>query len=193
MVDPLSLIAVGAFTYPGLIVLTVLAQPLAALACGGLIAAGTLPFWPAFACLVGVDLVMDIFWYVLGRHQGSNAQRLILRYLRLDETHAEMIRKRFRAHDVYVLVGAKILGGAGIMPFILFTAGASHIPFRRYLAFTALGELVWTIALVGLGYWYSQSITGIASTIDRISFSLGVVVVIGLIWYMLKRYVRIDA
>lgn len=192
MIDPLSLLAIGAFTYPGLILLTVVAQPVAALACGALIASGTVTFWPVFMCLIAVDMVMDIVWYALGRHQGARARRLILKYLRLDDTHAEHVVTKFKKHDFYVLVSAKLLGGAGIMPFILFTAGASHIPLYRYLTFSLLGELIWTGALIALGYWYSHSLTQIASTIDRITFTLGCVVLVGLVWYVIRRYARIS-
>jgi hypothetical protein len=36
------------------------------------------------------------------------------------------------------------------MPFL---AGASHMPYRRFLAYNAAGGLIWGTASVLLGYW----------------------------------------
>jgi len=52
-------------------------------------------------------------------------------------------------------------------PFGPFVAGASHFPYRRFLPWSVLGTLIFTLVFCGLGYVFYNSYDEVAETLGR--------------------------
>ena len=66
-------------------------------------------------------------------------------------------------------------------------AGASHMPYRRFLFFNILGALVWGTACVLLGYFAAHSISTVTHYLGVTSGVIVVVIVLGIVWAWHRR------
>jgi membrane-associated protein len=66
-------------------------------------------------------------------------------------------------------------------------AGASRMPYRRFLFFNALGGVMWGTACVLLGYFAAHSIGTITHALGVTSAALVVLIAAGLIWAWHRR------
>jgi membrane protein DedA with SNARE-associated domain len=66
-------------------------------------------------------------------------------------------------------------------------AGASHMPYRRFLVFNVLGGLLWGTACVLLGYFAAHSISTVTHYLGVTSAVIIGLIVVGLIWAWHRR------
>ncbi len=174
-------------SYPALILAGVVAQPYASLVTGSLAAVGAFSLWELFAIFFLTDIVMDCVWYVLGQRHGEKALVWIQKIVRLSSEDLAKIPGAFHKHPARILISAKVLGGFGIMPFILFTAGAAKMPFWKYLTLNAVGEVFWAGGLLLVGYYFGGYVLQIKSGVDKVTIIALAFVVLTLIYWMSRR------
>ena len=175
-----------------LIVSSIFIQPAAALACGVLARLGTLNPLLALGIIFSTDIVMDCVWYALGRHHGERTWRFVTRLFGIDDVVLGHVTRAFHAHPGKIIITSKILGGLGIMPAILFTAGTSRMNFRRYLILNMTGEILWSTALVAVGYFFSNWYLQVSDTIGKASIIMLFVVLVGVaLWVGHVMYGRV--
>ena len=69
-----------------------------------------------------------------------------------------------------------------------FVAGASHFPYRRFVAWNALGALLFTLMFCGSGYLFYRSYDEVARVVSRGAFLVAAVIVAaGGVYLMLRR------
>jgi membrane protein DedA with SNARE-associated domain len=111
------------------------------------------------------------FWYGVGRVIGlDRARALAARHGRWLTLHPRDIDRG----DIWFARygGAVVLFGRmvpGIRSVISVPAGIAHMPTRRFLAFSALGTLVWTSLLMGAGYALGAEYGRVAVWADPVS------------------------
>lgn len=158
------------YKYVIMIPIAFIEGPILAMLCGILIHMGLLALAPTFILLYCVDLVGDTMWYWLGRLWGHSFIRRFGSYVSLTEDHVETVRKIFHKYHVGILFFSKLTMGLGFPGATLFTAGLSHIPYGKYMAINATGQLVWTSFLLSVGYFLGtymervNNVFGIVST-----------------------------
>ena len=175
-----------AFSYPVLIIGTIIAQPAAALGSGALAAGGLINFWLAFWIIFVTDLIMDTVWYGLGRVYGEGAARFLKKVFRVNEEMVVKVQTLFHTRPILILLSAKLLGGFGMMPFILFTAGSSRMRYDKYIFLNAAGEVLWTGGQMVLGFFFSSIIGSIEDTIGKMTALAGAIIVLGLYFYAFR-------
>ena len=79
--------------------------------------------------------------------------------------------------------------GFGFALVVLITAGIMRIPFRKCLAFNALGQLVWTAFLMGVGYFFGRLYLVVNESLRIATLAAFVVIILGAI-YGVNRYLR---
>jgi membrane protein DedA with SNARE-associated domain len=112
---------------------------------------------------VGGDLVS----FLLGRRRGraflvAHGARLRIRPEHLARADRFFARNGGRA----VLIGRFVGVLRALMPLV---AGASRLPLRRFLPFSALGGLVWATMLTLVGYSFAGSFERAGETATRIA------------------------
>jgi membrane protein DedA with SNARE-associated domain len=67
-------------------------------------------------------------------------------------------------------------------------AGASTLPYRRFLPWSVLGTLAFSLVFCLLGYAFSRSYDQVASTVGRVAFgALFVLGLVALVLYFRRR------
>ncbi|MDQ3095668.1 MAG: DedA family protein [Actinomycetota bacterium] len=72
-----------------------------------------------------------------------------------------------------------------VRTFITLAAGVGHMPFRRYLTYSAIGGFLWATGVTVLGYWLGQ-VDFLARHIDLVLLGLVGLSVIPIAWEALR-------
>jgi membrane-associated protein len=137
------------------------------------------------ALVVAAAIIGDTVGYEVGRHIGPR----ILQSNRLDR-HRDGLK---RAQDLLarrggsaVFLGRFVAFFRAVMPAL---AGASRMPYPRFLAFNSAGGLVWGVASVLLGYLAGDSYARIEKAVGRGAASIAVtlLVIAGLIVWRVRK------
>lgn len=116
---------------------------------GYLVAIGRLEFWGAvLAGLVG-GLAGSLASYAAGYYGGRPFVLSTGRVLHLREDHLHRAERWFARYGDWAVCLARLV--PVVRTFISLPAGFGRMPVGRFLAFSALGSLPWTVALVWAG------------------------------------------
>lgn len=157
------------------------------LVAGFLTAAGVLDLLPVLVVVTLGAVIGDSIGYELGRHLGRRwlmgfGTRLGFRPERLDQVDRFFDRHGGKS----VLLGRFVGFLRALVPFV---AGASRMPYSRFLFYNAVGGALWAGSFVLLGYvlgasWYvAERWIGRASMIG-----LAVVIVVAGALWLRRRY-----
>lgn len=183
-------LALGAlWKYLLIFIATPLGGPTLILATGFLLRLDLLEFLPLFLVLALGELLLDALWYYIGY---SHADRLVMRWGKFfGLTPAVFNKAKELLHKYHgsVLFTSKVMMGFGMIIAILITAGATRMPFWRYMAINAVGEVVWLCAILGIGYSLGEFYIHVADDF-KVLFLVGAAVAITAVLYGGSRYMR---
>jgi membrane protein DedA with SNARE-associated domain len=121
----------------------------------------------------------------------------------MTQTEAEIQRqKEIRQAEELLFTGRQEMGfakGLFLGRFVAFfravmpaLAGASRMPYARFLSFNAAGGIVWGAAFVTLGFLAGNSYAAVAKTVGRDLAAIVVViaVIVLITWQIRTRVVR---
>ncbi len=134
----------------GLALATFLAEDLACIAAGLLVAKGTLTFVPAAAaCTIGI-FVGDMLLVVAGRSLGRHAvERAPLSWV-VSPAALDRAERWFEARGVRMVVLSRFIPGSRLPLYL--AAGVLRAPVRPIAIALAVASAVWTPLLVGLSW-----------------------------------------
>lgn len=102
-----------------------------------------------------------------------------------------------RAHEWFERRGELTVFVTRLLPvirtFISLPAGVARMPFWRFTIYTVLGCLPWTFALAWLGYLLGENWAKVEEFLQPVAWGIVVVLAIGLVWYVARRYRRVRA
>lgn len=143
-----------------------------------------LDLWLITALVVLAAVLGDTVGYEVGRRFGPrllNLRLLQKRRQQLDNARDFLARRGSSA----VFLGRFTAFFRAVMPAL---AGASHMPYRRFLLFNAAGGLAWGTAAVMLGYFAGNAYLGLAKSIGHtVTFVLLGLALIGLITWHIRK------
>ena len=143
---------------------------------GYLVWQGRLEFWSTVAVATVGSLVGTMVDYGIGYYLGRPAVLQYGRIVRFSEKRLETTERWFGSHGKSVVLLARFV--PLLRTLIAFPAGLVKMDVKRFLAYSAVGILVWDIALVYLGFLAGQNSTAIANTLEAYFLPLGVAAVI---------------
>lgn len=177
------------YKYALMIPLAIIEGPILSIVCGFFVHTGALALFPTFLALAIGDLIGDALWYVLGRRYGH---RFIARYGKFFSITEESVATVQRIFDTYhssILLFSKLTMGLGFPGATLFTAGMTRIPFLKFMALNTLGQVLWTAALLSIGYYLGDVYVSLEGTFAIISTG-GLMAVALLALFGFGRFVR---
>jgi membrane protein DedA with SNARE-associated domain len=121
--------------------------------------------------MVGTMVDFGIGYY-LGRPAVLGYGRIV----RFSEKRLVTTEKWFATHGRSVVLLARFV--PLLRTLIAFPAGIVRMDVKRFLAYSAVGILVWDIALVYLGVLAGQNSTAVANTLQAYFLPLGVVAIV---------------
>jgi membrane protein DedA with SNARE-associated domain len=132
--------------------------------------AGRLNIVAVVLIAVAAAVVGDNIGYAIGRFGG---RRLVLRfglYVGLTEKRLAVAERFFERHGGAVVAVARFVEGLRQANGIV--AGITGMPWRRFLAFNALGAALWVGVWASVGYLAGSHITTIYAEFHRYQFYL---------------------
>ncbi len=157
-------------------------------AAGSFVELGEMKLWQVIVVAGGAAVLGDQVGYALGRWGG---QRLLARLSRRKDGDAKVAQaQRF----------AKRWGGAGIFfsrwlvtplgPWLNLTSGIAAYPWSRFLCWDVLGELLWVIAYVMLGKFFSDRIQALVEVLGNLGWVIVGLIATLILSLQLLRYLR---
>ena len=157
-------------------------------AAGSFVELGEMKLWQVIVVAGGAAVLGDQVGYALGRWGG---QRLLARLKRRKDGEAKVAQaQRF----------AKRWGGAGIFfsrwlltplgPWLNLTSGIAAYPWSRFLCWDVLGELLWVIAYVMLGKFFSDRIQALVEILGNLGWVIVGLIATLILSLQLLRYLR---
>ena len=188
---PMQLIALlGQYGYWVLLPIAVLEGPAITMVAGALVAAGQMDGVTACVLLILADLVGDLLYYALGRYGHGPLAGRISKWLKVTPEKLARLEQRFRDNDWKLILIGKTQGLGSV---ILYFAGASRMPFGRYMLLNLLGTVPKVIVFELIGYFLGL---GVMSSTRYINYVTGLLfgaafLLVGLYW-LFRRYVWKD-
>lgn len=158
------------------------------LAMGALAGAGEMSYALALATAIAASVASDLIWYSLGRSRGSSILNLLCRIALEPDSCVRRTEETFARHGARSLLYAKFVPGLNTAAPPL--AGLFRMKLRRFLAFDALGALLYLGAFSLLGLVFSEQLERAATVALQLGGWLVVLLVGGLAGYIAWKYVE---
>lgn len=155
-------------------------------AAGAFAAQGYFDFWSIFVCVLISSVLGDISGYFISRWYGkrilihigfksifSSSNFLALEKIFKDRTASAIFYSRF------------VLTHLG--PSINILSGLSRIPYKKFITYDILGEILYAIIFVGLGYTFANQWEMISSISQDIITILVLIVLLIILFAVLWR------
>lgn len=159
----------GIWSYLILAILVAVEGPIATLLGAAAASAGFMrPGWVFVSAAIG-NLTADSLWYSLG---SAGQLEWLLKYGRrfgVRKRHLERLTEEMHNHASKILLIAKLTAGF-VIPSLI-AAGLAKIPWRRWFPVILSGEMIWTGALVLIGYYATEAIKQIERGVEYVGIA----------------------
>ncbi len=173
------------YGYAMLLPIAVVEGPAMALIAGALVAIGQLNGVTAWALLCLADLVGDAGYYGLGRFGHGPLLTAVSKRLSLTPERFAPLEKRFRDNDWKLLMIGKT---QALGSLILYFAGASRMPFARYMLLNLVGTGPKVLLFETIGYFLGRGVLHSTHVVDFVTFSLfGVAMMLLVLYWLVRR------
>ena len=177
----------GYWSYLALAILVAFEGPIATLLGAAAASAGVMrPVLVFLAASVG-NLTADTTWYMLGYIGKIEWFFRFGQRLGVNPALMDRLQKNMRKNAVKILFFAKL--SMSLMIPSLIAAGLVKAPWRRWFPAVFGGEIIWTGALVLIGYYATEAIKRVEQGIEYLILG-GSIVFVFFILYFSRRILR---
>jgi membrane protein DedA with SNARE-associated domain len=157
-------------------------------AAGSFVEQGEMKLWQVVVVGSLAAVLGDQIAFGLSRWGGRRVINRLSRKIGVEEKvkQAEALTKRWSGAAIFLsrwLVTA--LG-----PWVNVASGIAGYPWQRFLLWDVLGELIWVILYVGIGYVFSNRVQAIAEILGNLTWLMLGLIVTAIFGWQLFRYVR---
>ncbi|HLK49082.1 MAG TPA: VTT domain-containing protein [Bryobacteraceae bacterium] len=140
------------------------------LACGALAQDGRMNPVSVLAYGLAACLLADSIWFHVGRRGGAKVLRLLCRIALEPDSCVRRTENALVRYGLRSMLVSKFIPGLNAVAAPM--AGNSGARFERFLAFDALGTLMWIGCYLGAGYLFAGQLETIAAYAMRTGFGL---------------------
>ncbi|TMI12019.1 DedA family protein [Candidatus Bathyarchaeota archaeon] len=149
----------------------------------------TLDFWPAVAVASLGGLLGTVIDFSIGYYLGRPTVLRYGRKIRLNERHLMIVEGWFAKHGSAAVLFARFV--PLLRTLIAFPAGVAKMRVSKFLAFSAIGIVIWDIVLIYLGVLagqnYSSIVNGLDATLPLIGYAALAGVVLALVFLTRRK------
>ncbi len=163
--------------------------PILMIVCGFFLKLRALELLPVFIVLLAGDLLADAVWYYVGHRFG---EAFVLRHGKFFSITPERflkVRELFHLYHDRILLISKVTIGFGMALATLIVAGASKVPFRRFMMLNFIGEFALVAILLALGYAFGQLYSSFAAGFREV-FAVGAIILAGGALYGFSKFMK---
>lgn len=153
---------------------------------GFLVFSGKMAFWLAVIIAIAGQLFGSILSYYVGYYGGRPAVLRYGKYLHLSEKRLLHIEGWFKKYGSATIFFGRLL--PVVRTVISFPAGIAKMNFRKFLFYSVIGIIPWTIFLVYFGLKLGEKWQSIIATFDQFQLIVIAGVIIFLVWWIWKVY-----
>ena len=179
-----------AWTYFLLAFLVLVEGPIAVLAASAAAASGLMRPGLVFLSAAVGNLTADSLWWLLGYAGKPEWIHSVGRRLKIRESQIEHLKQMMVKHATRVMFLSKITLSFSIPTLI--AAGLLRIPWKRWIPWFVLAEVLWTGSLVLIGYYTTQAIAHVAEGMEFVLLGFSVVFVLALIIWGRRLLQQLD-
>jgi membrane protein DedA with SNARE-associated domain len=152
-------------------------------------------FWVAGVAMAAA-VTGDNLAYLVGRLAGRPLIERLARLLHVRSRRVASMDHYFDRHAGKTIVTARWI--SPLRGLVALSAGAAHVPWRRFFVFNAIGSITWAGAVTGLAYGLSRSLGELVEIFDVSGLVIGGVLVAAIIigsfvWWRRRRARRVIA
>jgi membrane-associated protein len=156
-------------------------------AAGSFVQQGDLKLWQVLAVASVAAVAGDQVAYFLARWGGRSLIGRVSRSIGVEAQikQAEALTRRWSGAGIFLsrwLVTA--LG-----PWVNVTSGIAGYPWRSFLLWDVLGEVLWVVLYVTLGYVFSDRVQAMAEILGNLAWVVAGLIVAVILGWKLKGYV----
>lgn len=148
----------------------------------GVLSPGELVFW-TFAGTV----IADSGWFALGRYGGDYLEKWPPLHRKLTEVAGFVAHLTRRRHFVALLI-TKFLFGTRII--MLLYLAKERLTFRAFLFINAVVTLIWSVVVVGLGWFAGRGVVWASDLFGNITFALGLLLIAVVVVYGIRVWLN---
>lgn len=188
--DPGTLMElVATYTYLIIAPAALLFGPPISLISGVLLRLDVITLIPTVLALAAGELGADVIWYWVGRRYGDTFVKRYGKYFGITDGSIAYAKDLFQQHHDIIIFTSKLTAGLGFAMVILFTAGLSRVPFRRYMMLNIAGQFLWSSGLLSIGYFLGHIYLKVENTFEKMAlFALFALILASLFGF--SRYLR---
>jgi membrane protein DedA with SNARE-associated domain len=183
----------GYWTYLVLAILVAIEGPVATLLGAAAASAGLMYPFPVFMAAAIGNLSADSLWYLLGYAGKLEWALRFGRRLGLKPAILERLEQGMHTHAARILFIAKLT--VSFMIPSLIAAGLVKVPWRRWFPALFAGEMIWTGALVLIGFYATEAIKRVERAMEYGILALALIFVFFMLWkgrHVLRTLLNLD-
>ena len=163
--------------------------PVLMVAAGFFLHFGVFDLVPMFLVFVAGDLAGDVFWYYIGSRYAEPFLQKKGKFLGITMVRFLKVKSLFSRYHDWILIISKITIGFGMALATLMVAGATRVPFRRYMIINTIGEVLLVAILISTGYLFGELYNYIEEGF-KLVFTIGAIVFSSLAIYGFSSYMK---
>jgi membrane protein DedA with SNARE-associated domain len=157
-------------------------------AAGALVGSGRLSFALVLLLSTAGAVFADAIWYELGRRKGTRILELLCRISLEPDSCVRRTEDVFARHGAKSLLVAKFVPGLSTVAPPL--AGIFRMRWSRFLAFNAVGTMIWVGTFVGLGWLFADQLELAFAYFPHVGWRPVATAVAALAIWIAVKYVR---
>lgn len=153
-------------------------------AAGSFVEQGEMKLWQVIAVASGAAVIGDQIGYGLSRWGGRRLINRISRKIGVENKikEAEALSKRWSGAGIFF--SRWLITALG--PWVNVASGIAGYPWRRFLLWDVLGEVLWVLLYVGIGYAFSNRVQYLAEILGNLSWVIvGLILTVILGWQLI--------
>lgn len=157
-------------------------------AAGSFVEQGEMKLWQVIAVASGAAVIGDQIGYGLSRWGGRRFIERISHRIGAENKikEAEALTKRWSGAGIFF--SRWLITALG--PWVNVASGIAGYPWRRFLLWDVLGEVLWVSLYIGIGYAFSNRVQYIVEILGDLSWVIVGLIVAVILGWQLVRYVR---
>ena len=157
-------------------------------AAGSFVEQGEMKLWQVIAVASLAAVLGDQIGYGLSRWGGRRLVDRLTRKIGVEDKikQAEALTKRWSGTGIFF--SRWLITALG--PWVNVASGMAAYPWRRFLLWDVLGEVLWVILYVSVGYAFSNRVQAISEILGNLTWVVVGLVVTAILGWQLMRYVR---
>lgn len=152
---------------------------------GGFLASrGDITFWGAAVAGIVGGLIGSLAAYFVGRYGGVPVLLRYGRYVHITDKHVQQATHWFQRYGESTVFFSRVL--PIIRTFISLPAGVGRMHLGKFVLYTVLGSIPWTIALTWAGWALRENWETLGNLFHRLDVGVGSAILIALAWAILR-------